>query len=387
LIKSYPKIRATRWGLRGVSAITALTTVALLMPASPASSSQFYRATGFSPTVCKAKVPAAIASLPKAVSGFTGYKSAPGDWLSLPATSSLTGKRIDVTVMGMGQPFFTAISIHWKHLAVKYKFKLKLFDGKFDAGTVQQVVDDVVADKPDAVVFAPLDSDASVPQLQKFIDAKIPVVTYNVQPRKVTAPRVLANDYLGSQILGCNTGAYFAAHFPGVKANIGVVDLPTLPQVQDRKNGFLAGFLSQIPTAKVVGTVNGSGVIDKAQPAAVDLIQAHPEMNVIFGINDDSSLGAVAALKAAGKYNVKWGVLAATDGSRPALVAMKDPKSPYKAESGYPPLEFAYAAFNLMDATLKGKTKATTQVVLSYPAINPSVAGINKWLASEYPVK
>ena len=49
--------------------------------------------------------------------------------------------------------------------------------------------DDIIADKPDAVAFAPLDSDASVPQIQKFLDAGIPTVTYNVQPRKVLTLR------------------------------------------------------------------------------------------------------------------------------------------------------------------------------------------------------
>jgi ABC-type sugar transport system substrate-binding protein len=341
----------------------------------------------FSSTVCTPKDPAAIANIPKSVSGFTGYVPAPGDWLTLPATSPLTGKRIAVTVMGLGQPFFLAVQGHWQDLAKKYNFTLKMYDGKFDAGTVQKVVDDVIADKPDAVVFAPLDSDASVPQIQKFINAKIPVVTYNVQPRKLAAPRVFADDFTGSRIVGCNAGAYFAAKFAGKQANIGVVDLPTLPQVQDRKNGFLTGFLSQIPTAKVVGTVDGGGVIDKANPAAVDLIQAHPEMNVIFGINDDSSLGTVAALKAAGKYTLDWGVLSAVDGSRPALEQLKSPNSPYKAESGYPPMDFAYAAFNLLGARLLGKTTPKTQVVVGYPPIKPSDAGITDWLNGQYPQK
>ncbi|GAB3121424.1 sugar ABC transporter substrate-binding protein [Glaciibacter psychrotolerans] len=339
----------------------------------------------FSPDVCTPKDPAAVADIPTTVAGFTGYESEPGDWLTLPETSALTGKRVAVSVMGLGQPFFLAVSEHWKALGEKYKFEVKIYDGKFDSGTVQQLVDDIVADKPDAVAFAPQDSDASVPQVQKFIDAGIPVVTYNVQPRVVAAPRVFADDYTGSQIVGCNAGAYFAAKFPDRAANIGIVDLPKLPQVEDRKNGFLTGFLSQIPTAKVVQAVDGGGVIDKANPAASDLIQGNPDINVIFGINDDSSLGTVAALKTANKYSADWGVLAAVDGSRPALESMKDPASPYKAESGYPPRDFAYAAFNLLSAAVEGKAKPDTQVVVGYPAINPSDDGITKWLTEQYP--
>lgn len=340
----------------------------------------------FSAEVCGIKDPAAVADIPASVSGFTGYDSEPGDWLTLPASAEeLAGKRIALSVMGLGQPFFLAVVGHWEELAEEYGFELKVYDGKFDAGSVQQLVDDIVVDRPDAVVFAPLDSDASVPQVQKMIDAGLPVVTYNVQPREQAAPRVFADDYLGSQIVGCNAGAYFAAKFPDRDAKIGIVDLPQLPQVQDRKNGFLYGFLSQIPDAELVQAVDGGGVIDKANPAATDLIQAHPDINVIFGINDDSSLGTVAALKTAGVYDADWGVLAAVDGSAPAMESMKDPNSPYKAESGYPPRDFAYAAFNLLIATLNGETTSTTQVVVGYPPIEPTLEGIDKWLIEQYP--
>jgi ABC-type sugar transport system substrate-binding protein len=339
----------------------------------------------FSSELCQPTDPAAVADIPKSVSGFTGYDSAAGDWLTLPETSPLTGKRVAVSVMGLGQPFFLAVKQHWEELAQKYGFELKVYDGKFDAGTVQKVVDDIIADKPDAVAFAPLDSDASVPQIQKFLDAGIPTVTYNVQPRKVLTPRVFADDYTGSQTVGCNAAKYFAAKFPGVDPKIGIVDLPQLPQVQDRKNGFLTGFLSVLPNAQVVGTVDGGGVIDKALPAASDLIQKNPDINVIFGINDDSSLGTVAALKAAGKYNPEWGVLSAVDGSAPAMEDMGDPASPYKAESGYPPADFAYSAFNLLGATVEGQTQPDTQVVVGYPPIDPSADGIATWLSQQYP--
>ena len=340
----------------------------------------------FSSEVCGTKDPAAVADIPASVSGFTGYDSEPGDWLALPASAEeLAGKRVALSVMGLGQPFFLAVVGHWEELSEEYGFELKVYDGKFDAGSVQQLVDDIVVDRPDAVVFAPLDSDASVPQVQKMIDAGLPVVTYNVQPREQAAPRVFADDYLGSQIVGCNAGAYFAAKFPDRAAKIGIVDLPQLPQVQDRKNGFLYGFLSQITDAELVQAVDGGGVIDKANPAATDLIQAHPDINVIFGINDDSSLGTVAALKTAGVYDADWGVLAAVDGSAPAMESMKDPNSPYKAESGYPPRDFAYAAFNLLIATLNGETTSTTQVVVGYPPIEPTLEGIDTWLTEQYP--
>jgi ribose transport system substrate-binding protein len=339
----------------------------------------------FSEEVCEPVDPAALADIPGSVSGFTGYESEPGDWLAFPETSPLTGKRVALTVMGLGQPFFLAIKGHWEALAERYGFELKVYDGRFDAGTVQQIVDDVIADQPDAVAFAPLDSDASVPQIQKMLDAGLTVVSYNVQPREQLVPRVFADDYTGSLIVGCNSARYFQEMFGDEQPIIGIVDLPQLPQVQDRKNGFLYGFLSVLPNSEIRQAVDGGGVIDKALPAATDLLQANPDMNVIFGINNDSGLGTIAALKSAELYTPEWGVLGTVDGSEPAMQEVGSPDSPWKAESGYPPFDFSIAAFNLLGATVAGETTNTTQVVLGYPPIAPTAEAIDEWLNVQYP--
>ena len=339
----------------------------------------------FSADVCAPVNPAAVAGIPAAVSGFTGYQPAPGKWLEMPASSPLKGKRVALTVMGLGQPYFLAIKGHWERLAAHYGFELKVYDGRFDAGTVQKLVDDVISDKPDAVAFAPLDSAAAVPQVRRMLEAGLTVVTYNVQPAQVVAPRVFANDYDGPRVVGCNAARYFHEKFGDKPAIIGVVDLPQLPQVQDRKNGFLYGFKSLLPNSTVAQTVDGGGVIDKANPAAADLLQAHPEIDVIFGINNDSSLGAIAAMKAAGSYSPDWGVVASVDGSEPVMAELGSDGSPLKAESGYPPYDFSVATFNLLGATVKGETTPNTQVVVSYPPIKPTASGIKEWLSRQYP--
>lgn len=367
---------------RGLVAAVALTA---LCTAANAQGAVATAAAAFSADVCAVADPAAVAGIPAGVSGFTGYASAPGDWLAEPATSALAGKRVALTVMGLGQPYFLAISRHWQRLATTYGFELRVFDGRFDAGTVQRLVDDVISYAPDAVAFAPLDSAAAVPQVRRLLDAGLTVVTYNVQPAEAVAPRVFANDYDGPRIVGCNAARYFRERFGDTPAVIGVVDYPQLPQVQDRRNGFLYGFLSIIPDASVAQMVDGGAVIDKANAAAADMLQAHPEINVIFGINNDSSLGALAALRAAGLYSADWGVVASVDGSEPVMAELGSEGSPLKAESGYPPYDFTIATFNLLAAAVAGEADANTQVVVGYPPIIPTAEGIAAWVSQQYP--
>jgi len=342
-------------------------------------------ADSYSTDLCQPKDMVAVKDIPAAVSGFTGYDSAPGDWLTEPKASALTGKRIAISVMNLGHPYFLAIQSHWKHLAKKYDFELRTFDGRFDAGTVQRMVDDIISYAPDGVAFAPLDSAASVPQVRRMTDAGLKVITYNVQPREAVAPRVFANDFDGPRLVGCNLARYYMARFGDKPAVIGIVDQPNLPQVQDRKNGFLYGFKSLIPSARLAQAVNGSGTIDKANPAAADMLQGHPDINVIFGINNDSSLGALAALKAVDKYSVDWGAMASVDGSEPVMAELGSNESPLKAEGGYPPYDFVLASFNLLAATVEAKADKNTQVVVGYPPINPTAKGIKTWVTTQYP--
>jgi ribose transport system substrate-binding protein len=76
--------------------------------------------------------------------------------------------------------------------------------------------------------------------------------------------------------------------------------LPALTTTVNRSKGFIDGIKSVLPNAKVAQSVDGKGLKDEAVKVAADALTAHPDVNVIFGINDDSALGGLQAYKAAG---------------------------------------------------------------------------------------
>jgi ribose transport system substrate-binding protein len=64
------------------------------------------------------------------------------------------------------------------------------------------------------------------------------------------------------------------------------------------------GFEEEIATApgiQIVAKLSGHGVKDQAFRTAEDVLQTHPDLGAFFGINDDSALGALAAIEKAGK--------------------------------------------------------------------------------------
>jgi ribose transport system substrate-binding protein len=62
--------------------------------------------------------------------------------------------------------------------------------------------------------------------------------------------------------------------------------------------------MAQHPGIRIVARPSGDGVRDRAMKAAEDLLQGFPNLAGIFGINDDSALGALAAVEAAGRKGI-----------------------------------------------------------------------------------
>jgi ribose transport system substrate-binding protein len=71
---------------------------------------------------------------------------------------------------------------------------------------------------------------------------------------------------------------------------------------------------------RIVAEVNGQGVRDRSLEVASDVMQAHPDLSGLFGINDDSALGALDAARQLGRPNL---VIVGYDATPPAREAIQ----------------------------------------------------------------
>ena len=86
----------------------------------------------------------------------------------------------------------------------------------------------------------------------------------------------------------------------GGQGKVAIIDHPEVESVIQR----VKGFEEEIATAagiQVVAKLSGHGVKDQAFRTAEDILQSNPDLKAFFGINDDSALGALAAVEKAGK--------------------------------------------------------------------------------------
>ena len=85
-----------------------------------------------------------------------------------------------------------------------------------------------------------------------------------------------------------------------MESKILIIGLPNFEDCRQRVDGFKEGLSESGLDYDIVQEVDGQGLKERALKVAQDALTAHPEVNVIFGINDDSTTGGMAAYRAAG---------------------------------------------------------------------------------------
>jgi ribose transport system substrate-binding protein len=241
---------------------------------------------------------------------------------SLPRTKT-SNITVGIIVEAMGNQWFQEEIAAAKARAAKLGVTLLIESNEWDPAKETQIFEDWITKKVDAIAVALAQEAATRGNIWKATLAGIPVITNVLEIRNAPQSTVIKFDnYGGSFALGKWAAGYFNKKFPGKQAKIAELTLPIYQSCVDRANGFVDGFKSMIPSATVVASQNAEGTMDKAMALMETIIQSHPDVNVVFGINDPSGLGAASAVEAAKSKAIVFGF----DGSTDAASAVKDSK-------------------------------------------------------------
>ena len=208
------------------------------------------------------------------------------------------GKVIGVSIQNREAQFYQDMENGMKTEAAKYGYTVDVVDANRDNAKQQSQVEDFISQKVDAIVLTPYDSQAIGSAIAEANKAGIPVFTADIASTSKLGTVVshVASDNVQG---GAQAGQLMCAAV-GKSGSVAIVDEPEVTSVQDRVKGFKAALASGCPGVKVVADVDAGGTRDKADSDTGDVLQAHKDLKGIFGINDDSALGAVTAVKAAG---------------------------------------------------------------------------------------
>ncbi|HZX68914.1 MAG TPA: substrate-binding domain-containing protein [Candidatus Elarobacter sp.] len=215
------------------------------------------------------------------------------------AASASGPKTIGVSIQNREAQFYQDMERGMKDEAAKYGYTVVVVDAARDNAKQQSQVEDFISQKVAAIVLTPYDSHAIGSAIVEANTAKIPVFTAdiaNASKDGVVVSHIASDNVQG----GAEAGKLMCAALPGHVGTIAIIDEPAVTSVQDRVKGFRQAITANCPGVTIVADVDGGGERAKASSTMEDILQAHKDIKGVFGINDDSALGAAKAVQAAG---------------------------------------------------------------------------------------
>ncbi len=227
-----------------------------------------------------------------------------------------------------------------EYAAREYNAKVIIIDGEANAEVTLAAIENLIAQGVDAMAMHTGDAGLSAAAVRLAHAANIPIVTTLIRPDIQTAPHIQPMETASSQYMGAEAARQWKAAHPDKPIRVAMLNFGGIPQIWEMRTGaFFDGVKSVDPNAQLVTMLNGYGSTVRSMEVTLDILQANPEVNIIFGANDEMALGALAACEQLGRGKMNDGVpvseiIAGLDASSAALVKIFDPDSSFKLTHG-----------------------------------------------------
>jgi len=208
-------------------------------------------------------------------------------------------KVIGVSLLTRAHVFYRDLEEGLRQAAARHNFRLVVDAGEWDLARHQAHIENFIVQRVDAIIVCPSDSRGIGPAIERANQAGIPVFTADIQAFGGRVISHIASD----NVQGGRLAAQYLARALNGKGNVAIIDQPYVKSTIDRVAGFEQE-MKKHPGIRIIAKPNGDGVRDRAMKTMEDLLQSSQKMNAVFGINDDSALGALAAIEAAGRKDI-----------------------------------------------------------------------------------
>jgi fructose transport system substrate-binding protein len=226
-------------------------------------------------------------------------------------------------------PFWVTLRETAEDAAGDHDVELLTAAGTSDVDSDSQIaaLEDMTSRGAKGILIAPA-SQAVVPAIARARAAGVTVIAIDTPTEPESAVDALfATDNREAGVL-IGRYARAKAEAEGIEPRIAMLDLsPGISSGELRHAGFLEGFGIEDGDPQIVGTVDTEGDEAKARAGMEELLRRHPDVNVVYSINEPAGFGAAAALDAAGKgeddviiVSVDGGCEAIKDGVRPGVI-------------------------------------------------------------------
>jgi ABC-type sugar transport system substrate-binding protein len=329
------------------------------------------------------------------------------------AAPSATGKTIVIAKV----PITLSHNVHgndskWAKIYAqeKYGAEYEVIDPEQDQAKEVAACETFIAEGVDGIILHPITETCCNEVITEIRDAGIACITYNVDDSSHQVPFLAIDEASVAKQMGTDMCKQWVELYPDIPIAIGLLSWTNITFCFDNRTGpFLEGARSVVdylPKDIVYQNSKGEdcwgatywehagGDYEKAVSLTADAIVKHPEVNIVYGDNEQNGTGALAAYEAAGRGLAKDGVpqteiIASTDGSAGELTKIADPTSSLKYCLGMQPQTFAYAEVDMIMQVINGELDPDTYTVQYTPDVyinyyKMSLQEIQDWYNTQY---
>lgn len=209
-----------------------------------------------------------------------------------PATHSAK-YRVGVSLLNQVHAFYRTLEASMRAEAAGLGVELIVQSGDEDPLQQKNQIEDFVQQRMDAIIVCPVDSASVGGPIRKANAAGVPVFTADIAADEGEVVAHIATD----NVDGGRRAGRFLAEAIGGAGKVVILDRPDVTSVQDRVAGFLE-VVRGYRGIEVVDRPDARGNREEAMNKMKDMLLKHPDVAGVFCINDDTALGALAALEA-----------------------------------------------------------------------------------------
>ncbi len=210
---------------------------------------------------------------------------------------------ISFIVKDMTNPYYWRMGEGAKRAAEELGIDLTFVSAEFNGDIEGQiaVVETELVKSPDAIVLVPMNGTALIPKVMEANGLGIPIITADT---RVDEGPARVETFVGLDEYQSQSGiARWVAEEMGGAGQVAILEgFRGSSTAELRLNGMRDVFAGY-PDIEIVASIAADWDQEKGLKAAEDILQSHPEVDAIIGSNDLMALGAVQAVKGAGRLD------------------------------------------------------------------------------------
>lgn len=235
---------------------------------------------------------------------------------------SISDLKIGISFQEMNNPYFVAMNEAFEEAAESLGAEIVVADAQHDVSKQINDIDDMIQQGIDILIINPADSEGAEAAVKAAKDAGIITVAVDAQAEGPLDSFVGSKNYDAGYL----AGEQMAKDLNG-EGKVAILDgIPVVP-ILERIQGF-EDAIAEHPGIEIVDKQNGRQDRAEAMTVTENMLQANPDLDAIFSVNDEGALGSLGAIEASSKD--VW--LYSVDG-HPEVIEAILADGPFKATS------------------------------------------------------